>query len=256
MKYFIATIIGIILGYLAGLVGVGGGEFRLPVLLYVFKLPVLTAITANLLVGLVTVVASSVVRLKLGMFKEELLLLVMVMSFTSIIFAYFGARLTDKLKTKTLKIIISIFLILVGVKFILKPLINFNPPVIFLPIWQKILVSLIIGMVVGMISGIFGVAGGEFRIPLIVYFLGLDVKLAGTTSLLVSIPTVASGFLTHHQLNHLERKYMLVILFMGLGSLIGSYFGACSAYSFKNEVLEITLGVVLILATIKMVTKP
>lgn len=256
IKFISVGLTGLIIGYLAGLVGVGGGEFRLPVLLYIFKLPLLSAITANLFVGFVTVVASSIMRLKLGMFNTDVILVILFMSLSSILFSYIGALLTDKIKTKTLKIIMATFLILVGVKFILKSILCLSQPQFFLTIWQKNLISLFIGMIVGMISGIFGVAGGEFRIPLLVYFLGIDVKLAGTVSLLVSVPTVASGFLTHHQLNHLEKKYVVIIIFMSLGSLVGTYFGAHTAYFSSNEVLEIILGIILILATVKMVTKP
>ncbi|MBS7612436.1 TSUP family transporter, partial [Candidatus Bathyarchaeota archaeon] len=50
--------LGFLLGSAAGLIGVGGGEFRIPVLLYILKLPVVAAIAINLLVGLLTVVTS------------------------------------------------------------------------------------------------------------------------------------------------------------------------------------------------------
>ncbi|MCS7151586.1 MAG: hypothetical protein NZ928_04280 [Endomicrobia bacterium] len=73
MNHFISIVSGILLGYLAGLLGVGGGEFRLPVLLYVLKLPILSAITGNLFVGLATVVFSFIVRLKLGLLDSDIL---------------------------------------------------------------------------------------------------------------------------------------------------------------------------------------
>lgn len=255
-KILISILTGFILGYFAGVIGVGGGEFRLPVLIYILKLPIFTAITGNLLIGLLTVIATSVMRIKFGMVNNEVILIAIFMSITSVIGAYSGVIMTNKIKVKTLKIIISIFLIIAGIKFILNPLIKQNFVVYFLPNWQKILISLFIGYFVGIISGILGVAGGEYRIPLIIYLLGIDIKLAGTTSLFVSIPTQTCGFLKHYHLGHLEKKYLLIIILMGIFSFIGGYFGVYTAYFIQKETLELILGVILLFATVRMLSKP
>src|SRR5260370_39524457 len=51
----LAFLSGIVIGAAAGLIGVGGGEFRIPVLLHVLRLPVKVAAGVNLIVGLFTV---------------------------------------------------------------------------------------------------------------------------------------------------------------------------------------------------------
>lgn len=53
---------GAAVGVLGGLIGLGGAEFRLPVLVGWFQFPVLLAIVINLLVSLVTVIVSLVFR--------------------------------------------------------------------------------------------------------------------------------------------------------------------------------------------------
>jgi uncharacterized protein len=50
------------IGGLAGLVGLGGGEFRLPVLMYVVGYPARTAVPLNLAVSLITLTFALVVR--------------------------------------------------------------------------------------------------------------------------------------------------------------------------------------------------
>jgi uncharacterized membrane protein YfcA len=50
------------IGGLAGLVGLGGGEFRLPVLMYVVGYPPRTAVPLNLAVSLLTLMFALVVR--------------------------------------------------------------------------------------------------------------------------------------------------------------------------------------------------
>jgi len=50
------------IGGLAGLVGLGGGEFRLPVLMYIVGYPARTAVPLNLAVTLVTLTFALIVR--------------------------------------------------------------------------------------------------------------------------------------------------------------------------------------------------
>ena len=49
---------GVLIGTAAGLIGVGGGEFRIPVLLNVLRLPVKVAAGVNIVIGLFTVTLS------------------------------------------------------------------------------------------------------------------------------------------------------------------------------------------------------
>ena len=55
---------GAIVGVLAGLIGLGGAEFRLPLLVGVFGHSVLKAVVINLLVSLITVSCSLVFRFR------------------------------------------------------------------------------------------------------------------------------------------------------------------------------------------------
>lgn len=112
------------------------------------------------------------------------------------------------------------------------------------------------GLLIGALAGLIGVAGGEFRIPLLIYAFGLDVVVAGTTSLLISIPTVAMGFKKHHQMGSIGRKATAVAVVMGVGSVMGAIAGASYVAAIDKDVLKILLGAALMLTTIRMVTKP
>lgn len=48
---------------------------------------------------------------------------------------------------------------------------------------------MIAGSLIGVFAALMGVAGGELLIPTIVLFYGTDIKIAGSLSLLVSLPT-------------------------------------------------------------------
>jgi uncharacterized protein len=50
--------------------------------------------------------------------------------------------------------------------------------------------GIIAGFVIGVIAWLLGVAGGEYLIPTLVLLFGADIKLAGSLSLAVSLPTM------------------------------------------------------------------
>lgn len=58
MRNIWAFVWGSLVGVLGGLIGLGGAEFRLPVLVSIFNYRTLQAIIINLLVSLVTVIFS------------------------------------------------------------------------------------------------------------------------------------------------------------------------------------------------------
>ncbi|MGB9672291.1 MAG: sulfite exporter TauE/SafE family protein [Candidatus Norongarragalinales archaeon] len=256
-KISAALVFGVLLGAAAGLIGVGGGEFRTPILLYVVGLPVVTAIAVNLLVGLLTVVVSFLRRFQMGLLNGHSVNIALIMSATSIIGAYLGALLTDKIPEKPLKRILAAFLIIVGLKIGLEPF--FQIPFAFtftLGFVEEALLAALIGLAIGIISGTLGVAGGEFRIPALIYIFSLDIVAAGTASLLVSIPTVTSGFLKHQNMGHMNRNATIIAVAMGIGSVLGAFIGASYAGVLEKDLLKVLLGTILILATVRMVTEP
>lgn len=255
-KLLAAFLLGFILGSVAGLIGVGGGEFRIPLLLYVFKLPLLTMVPVNLIVGLLTVSVSFAKRFQIGLWNLEYLGVSITMSAASIFGAYFGAGLTGRIPEKPIKIMLAILLVGVGLKIIIEPLAQLpSIPILTLGFIEELLLAFSVGFAIGIISGMFGLAGGEFRIPILMYVFGLNVISAGTVSLLVSIPTIASGLIKHHNMKHMNRKAVIIAIAMGTGSVLGALMGATYVKNVEERLLKIILGVILMLATIRMIVK-
>ena len=257
IKILAALFFGFLMGVAAGLIGVGGGEFRIPILLYVLGLSVIAAVAVNLLVGLLTVVVSFLRRLQFGSLNTHAINIALVMSLGSIVGAYIGALLTKRIPEKPLKKVLAIFLVIVGLKIGLEPFIQTPPLFHFtLGLLEEIILATSVGIVIGVISGTLGVAGGEFRIPALIYLFNFDIIIAGTTSLLVSIPTVAMGFTKHHHMGHTNRSTNIIAIIMGAGSVLGALIGASYAGTIDKDVLKVLLGTILILATVRMITKP
>jgi uncharacterized membrane protein YfcA len=252
-----AFCLGALLGFIAGLIGVGGGEFRIPILIYVLRLPAVTAVAVNLFIGLLTVVFSFLRRFQLGLLTRHGLNIAIAMVPTSIIGAYMGAVLTGRVSEKLLKKALAVLLVIVGFKIGLEPFTSgFAMLNVELGFLEGIVLATLVGLAIGIICGSLGVAGGEFRIPVLIYVFSLDIVEAGTASLLVSIPAVASGFLKHQTMGHMDRETTTVAVVMGLGSILGALTGASYAGTVEKDLLKILLGMILVLATVRMMTKP
>ena len=76
-------------------------------------------------------------------------------------------------------------------------------------------------------ASLLGVAGGELLIPTLVLLFGPDVRLAGSLSLAVSLPTMLVGFTRYSR----DRSFAVLgrnrgfVLAMAAGSVVGSFVG-------------------------------
>jgi uncharacterized membrane protein YfcA len=94
---------------------------------------------------------------------------------------------------------------------------------------------------------VLGVAGGELIIPTLIYAFGVDIKLAGTASLLISLPTVLVGisrFAIHGAYSQKQDLYQTVAP-MGVGSVIGAVVGGLLVGFVPARILKIILGLIL-----------
>lgn len=253
-KLLIASSFGFFIGIVAGLLGVGGGEFRLPVLICLLGFPVAIAAAANLLIGILTVTVGLAKRLVMGVFESGTMGLIVSMSIGSIFGAYAGAALTGKVKEKYLKYAVGILLVVLGLKmlhgaFALEPA---GGPVVGYPI-DMLIFGAVLGLMIGIVCGSLGVAGGELRIPPLMYLFGLGIKSAGTVSLAVSIPTVSAGAFKHRRMGHINRHVVYTCVAMGVPSVIGAYMGAAMVVGVSETFLKALLGVILLLATVRIV---
>src|SRR5439155_4963759 len=96
-KAFIAATSGFVTGAAAGLIGVGGGEFRIPVLVQLLGFPLKLAGGVNLVVGLFTVILGLLRRQGQHAWTRADLVLIAIMSGVSVVGAALGALARGKL---------------------------------------------------------------------------------------------------------------------------------------------------------------
>ena len=181
-------------GFLAGLLGVGGGIIMVPALYYAFTVldfDIITRMHLSVGTSLAIIIPTSIISTKTHM-EYDAVDFEMVKSFG--IFILFGVIagtfLAVNLKTAALVLFFSIFAFIVGLFFIfLREKLLENPKEI------SDLVKNISGIVIGFISVPLGIGGGSLMVPFMRTF-GYDIRKSIGTAAAVGFLIAVSGSIT------------------------------------------------------------
>ena len=244
---------GAVIGALGGLIGLGGAEFRLPLLIGAFGFPALQAVILNKAMSLVVVATALPFRattVPLVSVAEHWPIIVNLLA-GSLIGAWFGAGWATTLASKTLYRVIAIMLLLIAVVLVLGH--DRSTSAALLTGTAQTIAGVIAGLIIGIVAAVLGVAGGELLIPTLVLLFGLDIKLAGSLSLAVSLPTMVVGFTRYSRDSSFavlgqNRSFVLI---MAAGSIIGSFIGGQLLGIVPTPVLLPLLGAILVISAVK-----
>jgi uncharacterized membrane protein YfcA len=242
---------------LGGLIGLGGAEFRLPILIAIFALYPHRAIRINLLISFVTLAVSAVSRLSfvhtanLGDYRVEIVGMLM----GGIAAAWFGASLLSRIPKARIMGVIA--LLLIGTAALLAAETAISGATWTLLSHDTMWLgpaAFVAGLFVGTISSLLGVAGGEFIIPILIFVFGADIRTAGTVSVLISLPVVLTGVARHWLTGHYRSQTMLayLVLPMCMGSLVGATIGGYLATWAPTDTLRIVLAAILVASSLKL----
>jgi uncharacterized protein len=245
---------------LGGLIGLGGAEFRLPILIGVFALYPHRAVRTNLLISLATLAVSAVARLSflqtihVADFQTE----IVGMLLGGIIAAWFGAGYLKRIPKSRMMGVIAGLLLAIAVLLAAETLFTGAAwsALAYNSAWRAP-ASVAAGLLVGAISSLLGVAGGEFIIPILIFVFGADIRTAGTASVLISIPVVLTGVTRHWLTGHYRSQSLLVylVLPMAIGSGVGAMIGGYLAAWAPADALRLTLATILAVSAIKLWSK-
>lgn len=110
------------------------------------------------------------------------------------------------------------------------------------------------GFVIGVVASLLGVAGGELLIPTLVLLFGADIKLAGSLSLAISLPTMLVGFTRYSQdrsFSVLSRNRAFLVV-MAAGSILGAWIGGRLLDIAPGEILLPMLAAILLVSAVKV----
>lgn len=250
----LAVISGIVIGTLGGLIGLGGAEFRLPLLIGLFGFSALEAIILNKTMSLIVVACALPFRTAVIPLNELLNYshVIIILLSGSLIGAWMGAGWATQLKSQVLYKIISILLIIIAIILFFGH--DTHSKHALLSGWSLIAVGAIAGVGIGFVASLLGVAGGELLIPTITLLFGVDLKMAGSLSLTISLPTMLVGFLRYSQNQNfsvISTQWQFVV-FMAVGSIVGTYIGSLLLGVFHPQLLLALLAIILVLSAWKV----
>lgn len=245
---------GAIIGAFGGLIGLGGAEFRLPLLIGAFRFAALQAVILNKAMSLVVVVSALPFRAAAVPFASVAAnwLIIANLLAGSLLGAWIGAGWATRLSSKTLYRVIAAMLL--GIALVLVLGHDAAASGAMLTGRAQMVAGVVAGFGIGIVAALLGVAGGELLIPTLVLLFGADIKLAGSLSLAVSLPTMLVGFARYSR----DRSFVVLrensrfVLVMAAGSIMGSFVGGRLLGLVPNAVLLPLLAVILVLSALKV----
>lgn len=278
------ALVGLFIGYIAGMFGVGGGFLLTPMLIYVFGVPAPVAVGSALSQKCGTSIASF---LKYRHLKRGEPRIDMVMLGGSLIGVDAGTRLLAYLDSlghwrvgsgppiPAVQIVLDILFILLlsftastmfrdawearkravprGDTTIPGPLVTRVriPPYIDLPNVQLQQVSVpmlcYLGFLLGMASGLMGIGGGVIFLPVLLYGFGLSVRNAAGTGVLLLFVTVVAGTIEQALRGYVSLKLAMALL---VGSSIGTQLGALTTHYLPNRILRLIFAILVAAAVV------
>ena len=245
---------GTAVGSLGGLIGLGGAEFRLPLLIGLFGFPVLEAVVLNKALSFIVVFSALPFRANAvpwASVAASWFIIVNILA-GSLVGAWVGAGIATRLQAGTLRRTIAMLLVAMALLLLLSPAATTFRPA--MDSWFLTVAGVFAGFVIGSIAAFLGVAGGELTIPTLVILFGLEVTLAGSLSLVISLPTMAIGLARYSQDNSFRvitdnRRFTLV---MAAGSVVGTFIGSRMLDVIPHSSLIPLLAVILGVSAIKL----
>jgi uncharacterized membrane protein YfcA len=118
----------------------------------------------------------------------------------------------------------------------------------------RVPVGIAAGFGIGVVAALMGVAGGELLIPTIVLLFGLDIAIAGSLSLAVSLPTMVVAFTRYSRSQGFQvvRDNPRFLVAMTAGSIAGTVLGGLLLGVVPSVVLVPVLALLLVVSAGKV----
>jgi uncharacterized protein len=247
---------GALIGALGGLIGLGGAEFRLPLLIGAFRFVALEAVILNKAMSLVVVASALPFRMGTVPFSAVAAHWAVIVNLLagSLLGAWLGAGWATRLRSETLYRVIAVMLVAIAAVLLVGHEVTAREPLFTGAV--QVVAGVAAGFVIGVVAAVLGVAGGELLIPTLVLLFGADIKLAGSLSLTVSLPTMIVGFTRYSQdqaFAVLGRNRAFVVV-MAAGSIVGSFIGGRLLGLVPGAVLLPALAAILLVSAWKVWT--
>src|SRR4051794_36363211 len=246
------VIAGLIVGFVVGLTGMGGGALMTPVLVLLFNVQPLAAVSSDLVASFVMKPVGAGVHLRRGTVNLGLVRWLVTGSVPT---AFCGALLLDQLGNGSevqdrIKVILGIALLVAAGAMLLRRLVAQGRVDQDVPVTVRPLPTLLIGLAGGLIVGLTSVGSGSLMIVmLLVLYPTMSASQLVGTDLVQAIPLVGAAALGHILFGDFPLAVTSSVL---LGSIPGVYVGARVSSRAPDGLIRPVLVVVLTASALKL----
>jgi uncharacterized membrane protein YfcA len=214
-QLIINLLLGFGIGVSLGLLGGGGSILTVPALVYVVGQTPQAAVTASLMIVGANSMMGAFMHRSQGTLNWKVAL---VFGGSGMVAAYLAAGWSALLQPTTLMILFATLMLVVGLFMVLRPQPNNEDGQ-----GRGWPVTVASGLGVGILTGFLGVGGGFLIVPALVMLVGLPIRQAIGTSLVVIAMNSLAGFLGHLQGPAIDLQVVVVFVIAGLtGALTGA----------------------------------
>lgn len=175
----------------------------------------------------------------------------LIMMITVLIFTTVGSYVSSLLPSSTMGSFSVFMTALLGIKFIVKPVMTTKEAMLDVPKKKRAIQSVITGCLIGFICGFIGAGGGMMMLLVLTAVLGYELKTAVGTSVFIMTFTALTGAVSHFVIDGLPDISVLIfcVIFTLIFARIGAYIANKASPKLLNRVtgvILVTLGVIII----------
>lgn len=232
-KFIICFLAGIGAGLGTGFAGMSAAAVISPMLITFLNIPAYQAVGIALASD---VLASAVSAYTYGKNKNIDIKNGIVMMITVLCFTMIGSWISSFLPSSTMGSFSVFMTLILGIKFIVKPVMTTKESMISINKQKRIRQSILCGILVGFICGFVGAGGGMMMLLILTSVLGYELKTAVGTSVFIMTFTALTGAISHFAIGGLID--ISALLFCVLSTLLWALIAA----RFANKASPITLN--------------
>lgn len=246
MEYLITVIVCFFAGMGAGLgtgfAGMSAAAVITPMLVTFLKIEPYTAVGIALASD---VLASAVSAYTYGKNKNLDIKNGIIMMVSVLVFTVVGSYVSSLVPSATMGNFSVFMTFLLGVKFILKPVMTTKDAMNNISAKKRIYQSVFCGAAVGFICGFVGAGGGMMMLLLLTSVLGYELKTAVGTSVFIMTFTALTGSVSHFAIG--GSPDITVLLMCVIFTLIWARIAAVIANRADAKTLNRATGVILVI---------
>lgn len=172
----------------------------------------------------------------------------LVLLFTVLIMTVAGSFIATLLPEQTMSGVMQFALIIIGLKFIIKPVKTTKEQMLAVGKKQRIIKSVIGGTLIGLICGTVGAGGGMMLLLILTAFLGYEMHMAVGTSVFIMTFTALTGSVSHFAIDGLPNIPCLLLCM--LFTLVWARIAAIIANKAEAKLLNRIVGIVMIVTSV------